>query len=114
MEGKLLNVLKGPVERTEFEFEMYYLQHALIMAKLIGWTSVNILYFPDSIKIASLEGLTLWCSLTYRNGYWHDDARFSWLEDNDLVLPMRYRIGRGDNSQKLGYGMCHFLRVLFG
>ena len=27
-----------------------------------GWTNVNLLYLPDSIEIASLEGLTLWCS----------------------------------------------------
>ena len=26
-----------------------------------GWTNVNLLYLPDSIEIASLEGLTLWC-----------------------------------------------------
>ena len=27
-----------------------------------GWTNVNLLYFSDSIEIASLEGLMLWCS----------------------------------------------------
>ena len=29
--------------------------------KLTGWTNVNLLYLPDSIEIASLKGLTLWC-----------------------------------------------------
>ena len=27
---------------------------------LTGWANVNILSLPDSIEIASLEGLTLW------------------------------------------------------
>ena len=27
--------------------------------ELTGWTNVNLLYFPDSIEIASLQGLTL-------------------------------------------------------
>ena len=26
-----------------------------------GSTNINLLYLPDSIEIASLEGLTLWC-----------------------------------------------------
>ena len=30
-------------------------------ASITGWTNVNLLYFPDSIEIAYLEGLTLWC-----------------------------------------------------
>ena len=46
-----------------------------------GWTNVNLLYFPDSIEIASLEGLAL-----SQDGHWHGDAPFSWLEDNDLPL----------------------------
>ena len=29
--------------------------------KLTGWTNVNLLYLPDSIEIASFEGLTLYC-----------------------------------------------------
>ena len=29
-----------------------------------GWTKVNLLYLPDSIEIASLEALTLWCPET--------------------------------------------------
>ena len=28
---------------------------------LTGWTNVNLLYFSDSIKIASLKGLSLCC-----------------------------------------------------
>ena len=30
--------------------------------RVTGWTNINLLYFPDSIEIASLEELTLWCS----------------------------------------------------
>ena len=26
-----------------------------------GWKKVNLLHFPDSIEINSLEGLSLWC-----------------------------------------------------
>ena len=27
---------------------------------ITGWTNVNLLCFPDSIEITSLQGLTLW------------------------------------------------------
>ena len=33
-----------------------------LIAFTTGWTNVNLLYFPDSIEIASLEVLTLQCS----------------------------------------------------
>ena len=32
-----------------------------IISVTTGWTNVNLLYLSDSIEIASLEGLTLWC-----------------------------------------------------
>ena len=32
--------------------------------KFQGWTNINLFCFPDSIEIASLEGLTLWCPAT--------------------------------------------------
>ena len=54
------------------------------------WTNVNLLYFPDSIEIASLEGLTFWWQEINQSGHWHGDARFSWLEDNDLPLSCRH------------------------
>ena len=60
-------------------------------ASSTGWTNVNLLYLPDSIKIASLEGLTLWCQeINQSNSCWHSDARFSWLEDNDLQPRCRH------------------------
>ena len=41
-----------------------------------GWTNVNLLYLPDSIEIASLEGLTSGAQkLTNKNGHWHGNAR---------------------------------------
>ena len=55
-----------------------------------GWTNTNLLYFPDAIEITFLEGLTFNAqNLTNQNGHWHDDARFSWLEGNDLPLRSR-------------------------
>ena len=54
------------------------------------------LYFPDSIEIASLEGLTLCCSeVNQTDGHWHGDARFSWLGDNDLPLHCRHSLTEG-------------------
>ena len=32
-----------------------------MMALNTGWTNVNLLYFPDSIEIGSLKGLSLCC-----------------------------------------------------
>ena len=33
------------------------------------------LYLPDSIEIASLEGVTLWCpEINQSNDHWHGDA----------------------------------------
>ena len=41
-------------------------------------------------RITSLEGLMLWCpEINNQNGHWHGDARFSWLQDNDLPLDCR-------------------------
>ena len=55
--------------------------------------NVNLLYLPDSTEIASREGLTLWCpEINQSNGHWHGDARFSWLEDNDLPPRCRHCI----------------------
>ena len=34
----------------------------MLVSGVTGWTNVNLLYFPDSIEIASLKGLTLWRS----------------------------------------------------
>ena len=34
---------------------------ALKVQQATGWTNVDLLYFPDSIEIAYLERLTLWC-----------------------------------------------------
>ena len=38
------------------------LSYSNIMFQNTGRTNVNLLYFPESIEIATLEGLTLWCS----------------------------------------------------
>ena len=48
-------------------------------------------FFVFAIEITSLKGLTLWCpeSNQNQNGHWHGDARFSWIENEDL--PPRYR-----------------------
>ena len=60
------------------------------MLTATGWTKVNLLYFTDSIEIASLERLTVVAQkLTNQNSHWHGDARFSWPEDNDLPLRCR-------------------------
>ena len=39
--------------------------------------------FARQYRNTFLEGLT------NQNGHWHGDARFSWLEDNDLPLHCR-------------------------
>ena len=35
-----------------------------ILLVITGWTNVNLLYLSDSIEVASLERLTLWCPET--------------------------------------------------
>ena len=57
-----------------------------------GWTHVNLLYFPDSIEIDSIEGLTLCCpeKLTNQNSCWQSYVRFSWPEDNEIPPRCRH------------------------
>ena len=48
--------------QKSFVRDCYYQKRVLPcekIARLDGWTNVNLLYFPDSKQIASLEGLTL-------------------------------------------------------
>ena len=46
-----------------------------------GWTNINLLYFPDSIEIASLQDQ---CSdtkkLTNQNRHWYSDEHFQGLK----------------------------------
>ena len=57
--------MKNPLGQVKFVrlFKVIVLNLRVIMMKpeITGWTKVNLLYLPDSIGIASLEGLTLWC-----------------------------------------------------
>ena len=57
--------MKNPLGQVKFVrlFKITVLNLHVIMMKpeIIGWTNVNLLYLPDSIEIASLEGLMLWC-----------------------------------------------------
>ena len=63
-------------ERSTYKYALIgEVRQALIDPYLVlqstGWTTVNLSYFPDSIEIASLEGLTLWCSeINHQHGYW--------------------------------------------
>ena len=57
--------MKNPLGQVKFVrlFKITVLNLHVIMMKpeIRGWTNVNLLYLPDSIEIASLEGLMLWC-----------------------------------------------------
>ena len=66
-------ILSGKCKRFTFVHPM--LVHT-------GWTNINLLYLPDIIEIASLEGLSLWCpeinqSKTFCNKLSHFETIFS-------------------------------------
>ena len=62
----------------------------VLMDTCTGWTDVNLLYFPNSTEISSLEGLTFWClEINQSKRALHGYAQFSWLEDSNLSLRCR-------------------------
>ena len=46
---------------TTLILSKHFVYSMLFMDKYTRWTNVNLLYVADSIEIASIEGLTLWC-----------------------------------------------------
>ena len=59
--------------------------------KLTGWTNVYLVFARQYIKLLlSKDQRPGAPTLTNESSHWHGDARFSWLEDNDLLLRCRH------------------------